>query len=193
MSRISPSPSTPSSVIVVTEKEINDVDPPIENVNPLHHTNTHYTTLVVQNLSQENKHLKAEIEVLKRVIEFGISGRATLQTDELEASDPLQLAIEDVDDEVFNIEKETARKFEEIVHARAAILVDDLMIEAKRIQESKNKNKDTVVLRKRLCCVTITRWRVLVFICSILALCVFGGVIAALFLGKSENSDHYFS
>jgi hypothetical protein len=192
MSRISPSPSTPSSVIVVTEKEMNDVDPPIENVNPLHHHNTHYTTLVVQNLAQENKHLKAEIEVLKRVIEFGISGRATIQTDELEASDPLQ-PIEDGDDALFNIDTETARKFEEIVHARAAVLVDDLMIEAKRIQESKNKNKDTVVSRRRLCCVTITRWRILVFICSLLALCVFGGVIAALFLGKSENSDHYFS
>ena len=143
-------------------------------------------SFVIATLKNENRHLKAEIIALRRIIDFGISGGVSPDSD---PSDP------EVDSgessSITNlyciaIEEETAKKFEEVVHARAATLVDDLLAQAKRLQ-----NGTAAVSTRRLGGCVITRWRIIVVVGAAI---IFAGICAVLLLGKGgDDKDNYYS
>jgi len=161
--------SSPSAVVIVTE------DPDTLNINnPM--------SFAITSLKNENRHLKAEIIALRRIIDFGISGGTLADSD---PSDPEIENDSSSTNNLYCIEDETAKKFEEVVHARATLLVDDLLAQAKTLQ-----NGTAAVSTGRVGCL-MTRWRLIALI--LLTAVVVGGLCASLFVSKADNTDNYFS
>jgi len=166
--------SSPSKVVIVTE------DPDNLNVhNPL--------SFVIATLKNENRHLKAEIIALRRIIDFGISGGVSPDSDpsdpEVDSGESSSIA----NLYCVAIEEETAKKFEEVVHARAATLVDDLLAQAKNALQ----NGTAAVSTRRLGGCLMTRWRIFMIVGAAI---IFAGICAVLLLGKGgDDKDNYYS
>lgn len=165
--------SSPSKVVIVTE------DPDNPNLhNPL--------SFVIATLKNENRRLKAEIIALRRIIDFGISGGVSPDSDPSDPEVDRGESSSITNLYCIEIEEETAKKFEEVVHARAATLVDDLLAQAKRLQ-----NGTAAVSTRRLGGCVITRWRIIVVVGAAI---IFAGICAVLLLGKGgDDKDNYYS